>query len=57
MRPSIVSMFIVNNIFNYHIIIKYKKDDNLIKCLKFIDDIYKKNSKVEVELDFNPLKI
>ena len=55
--PSMASMFRVNNIFHYQIIIKYKKDDNLIKCLKFIDDMYKKNSKVDVELDFNPLKI
>ena len=47
------NMFKVNNIFHYQIIIKYKKEDNLINCLKFIDNIYKKNSKVNVEYDFN----
>ena len=55
--PSMASMFRVNNIFHYQIIIKYKKDDNLIKHLKFVDDMYKKNNKIDVELDFNPIKI
>ena len=55
--PSMASMFRINNIFHYQIIIKYRKDDNLINTLRFIDDMYKKNNKVDVELDFNPIKI
>ena len=55
--PSMASMFKVNNIYHYQIIIKYKKDDKLISILKFIDEMYKKNNKIEVELDFNPIKI
>ena len=55
--PSMASMFKVNNVFHYQIIIKYKKDDNLIKSLKYIDDIFKKNNKIDVELDFDPIKI
>ena len=55
--PSMASMFKVNNIYHYQIIIKYRKDDKLISTLKFIDEMYKKNSKVEIELDFNPIKI
>ena len=55
--PSMASMFKVNNIYHYQIIIKYKKDDKLISTLKFIDEMYKKNNKIEVELDFNPIKI
>lgn len=55
--PSMASMFRVNNIFHYQIIIKYRKDDNLIKCLKFIDDMYKKNNKIDIELDFDPIRI
>ena len=55
--PSMASMFKVNNIYHYQIIIKYRKDDKLINTLKFIDEMYKKNSKVEIELDFNPIKI
>ncbi len=55
--PSMASMFRVNNIFHYQIIIKYRKDDNLLKSLRFIDDMYKKDNKINVELDFNPIKL
>ena len=55
--PTTSSMFKINNIFHYQIIIKYKKDNNLLNILKFIDDNYKTNNKIDVELDFNPLKI
>ncbi len=55
--PSMASMFKVNNIYHLEIIIKYRKDDNLKNALKYIDDIYKRNNKVSVEIDFDPLKI
>ena len=55
--PSMASMFKVNNTFHYQIIIKYRKDDKLISALKYIDNIYKSNNKLNVELDFDPLKI
>ena len=55
--PSMASMFKVNNTFHYQIIIKYRKDEKLIPSLKYIDDIYKNNNKLNVELDFDPLKI
>ena len=55
--PSMASMFKVNNTYHYQIIIKYRKDEKLIPSLKYIDDIYKNNNKLNVELDFDPLKI
>ena len=55
--PSMANPFKVNNIYHYQIIIKYRKDDNLIKTLKFIDDMYKQNNKVNVEMDFNPVRL
>lgn len=55
--PSMASAFKVNNVYHYQIIIKYQKDDKLRETLKFIDDMYKSNSKVEVEMDFNPIRI
>ena len=55
--PSMASMFKVNNIYHLEIIIKYRKDDNLKRVLKYIDDIYKTNNKVFVEIDFDPIKI
>ena len=55
--PSMASVFKINNIYHYQIIIKYRKDDKLIDSLKFIDNMYKLNSKIEVEVDFNPIRI
>lgn len=55
--PSMASTFKINNIYHYQIIIKYRKDDKLFDTLKFIDNMYKQNGKVDVELDFNPIKI
>lgn len=55
--PSMASVFKINNIYHYQIIIKYRKDDKLIEILKFIDNMYKQNNKVEVEMDFNPIRI
>lgn len=55
--PSMASMFKINNIFHYQIIIKYQKDSNIMEALKFIDNMYRQNSKVKVEVDFNPIRI
>ena len=55
--PSMASVFKVNNIFHYQIIIKYRKDNNLMSTLKFIDEMYKKNNKINVEVDFSPIRI
>ena len=55
--PSMASIFKINNIYHYQIIIKYRKDDKLMNTLKFIDNMYKQNTKVSVEMDFNPVRI
>ena len=55
--PTMASIFKINNVFHYQIIIKYRKDNNIISSLKFIDNIYKQKNKVEVEIDFNPIRI
>ena len=55
--PTMANMFKVNNIYHYQIIVKYRKDDSLIKALKFIIDTEKKNNKIDVSLDFDPSKI
>lgn len=55
--PSMSSMPKVNNVFNMQIMIKYKKTENIYEALLFIKDRYKKNNKVSVEIDINPLRI
>ncbi len=55
--PSNSSVFRVNNIFRYNIIIKYKKDDDLYEILNKIIEHYKTNSKIKVDIDFNPSQV
>ena len=55
--PTMANMFKVNNIYHYQIIIKYRKDDNLMMMLKFIMDTEKRNNKIDVSIDFDPSKI
>ncbi len=53
--PTTASMFKINNIYRFQIILKYKKDSNLFKTLKDLDEIYMLNNKVNIEIDNNPL--
>lgn len=55
--PTMANMFKVNNIYHYQIIIKYRKDDSLMKVLKFIIDMQARNNKIDVSIDFNPSRI
>lgn len=55
--PSLSNPFKVNNIYHFQIIIKYKDSKILFPILKKIDDIYKTNNKVNIELDVNPIKM
>jgi len=55
--PSTASVFKINNIYNYQCIIKYKKDTRLVQILSEIDNIYKVNNKVDVEIDVDPIRL
>ena len=55
--PSLSNPFKVNNIYHFQIIIKYKDNKILFPMLKNIDDIYKTNNKVNIELDINPIRM
>ncbi len=52
--PSSSGLFKINNIFHYHIILKYKSDSSLYPTLEKIVDHYKSNSKIKIDIDFNP---
>jgi len=47
----------VNNNYNFQVILKYKKDDSLYNALNKIIKIYEGNSKIKVELDFDPINL
>jgi len=55
--PSVSSVFRMNNSYRFNIIIKYKREDNLYKTLEQIIDYYKSNSKVKIDIDFNPNQV
>ena len=55
--PSMGMPFRVNNVYNFNIIIKYKKEENLKKVLRELIDHYKGNYKIKIEISFNPNKI
>ena len=55
--PSIGSNFKVKNIYKFGLIIKYTKDDTVYPYLEKCIEYYKSNSKVSIDIDFNPINI
>ena len=55
--PSTASVFKINNVYRYNIILKYKTFDNLYEVLEKIDEHYKTKSHVYLEIDFEPSQI
>ncbi len=55
--PTPATIFKVNNIYRYGIILKYKNDNNLRDILNKVIEHYKGNSKIKVDIDFNPSQI
>ena len=55
--PTTASMFKINNIYRFQIILKYKKDPNIMKTLKELDELYMLNNKANIEIDNNPLQV
>ena len=52
--PSGSSLFKINNIFRYNIILKYKNDNSLYPVLNKIINHYNSNNKIKLDVDFNP---
>ncbi|MCI9110269.1 MAG: primosomal protein N' [Bacilli bacterium] len=55
--PSAANIPKINNVYYVGIIIKFKKTNEIITALNFVNDKYKTNSKVMVEVDLNPIKL
>ncbi len=55
--PTIANVFKINNVYHYQCVIKYKYDDKLNSVLNKLDEIYKINSKVDVAIDVNPVRM
>ncbi len=52
--PSTCSLYKINNIFRYNIIIKYKNNEGLYNVLEKVIEHYKSNNKIRIDIDFNP---
>lgn len=52
--PSVCNVFRINNTYRFGIIIKYKKEEKLYTVLNDIIEHYKSNSKIKIDIDFNP---
>ena len=55
--PSVASIFRVNNIYRYQILLKYKNETEIYFIIEKIINHYKSQSKVNVDVDFNPLQL
>lgn len=55
--PSMANVLRINNNYNFQVILKYKRDDSLYNVLNDLIKIYEGNSKIKVELDFNPINL
>jgi primosomal protein N' (replication factor Y) len=55
--PTPASMFKLNNVYRFQILIKYKVDPALQKTLRELDEIYMLNNKANIEIDNNPLQV
>ena len=55
--PSIGYAFKVKNVYKFGILIKYKKDSTIYPYLKQCLDYYKSNTKVNIDIDFNPVNV
>ena len=55
--PSISNVFKLNNEYRFNIIIKYKKEDNLYNVLTKLQEHYKNNNHVRIDIDLNPYSI
>jgi primosomal protein N' (replication factor Y) (superfamily II helicase) len=55
--PSFATNPKINNIYYMQIIIKYKKIEEIKESIVFVNNMYKENNKINVDIDINPLRI
>jgi len=52
--PSIPNIMKINDTYRLQIIIKYKKDNMLYNTLIYLDNHYKLNNRIQLDIDFKP---
>lgn len=51
--PTTSNLFRINNIYHFEIMVKYRKDPNLIPTLKELDQLFLINKKVDIDIDLS----
>ena len=51
------NMFKINNIYHFQCIIKYRHDNKLKSILKILNERYKTENKVNVEINVEPTRL
>lgn len=51
--PSPANPFLINGVYNYEVLIKYRKDSQLIKTLEELDKIYTIMPKISLDIDLS----
>ena len=52
--PTTCSVFKLNGLYRFGIIIKYKKEEHIDEVLKLLIDHYKNNRNIKIDIDINP---
>lgn len=52
--PTTCSVFKLNGLYRFGIIIKYKKEEHIDEVLKLLIDHYKNNRNIKIDIDVNP---
>lgn len=52
--PSIPNVMKIHDTYRLQIIIKYKQDNMLYNTLKYLDNHYKLNNRIQLDIDFRP---
>ncbi len=55
--PSVASVFRINNIYRFQIVLKYKNEEIIRPILKELIEHYQSNSKIKIDIDFDCLHI
>ncbi len=55
--PTPAANFRVNNVYRFQIILKYKKEPNLLQTLQELDHLFLLNNQAFLEIDLNPVTL
>ena len=55
--PSVPNVMKIHDTYRLQIIIKYKQDNMLYEALKYLDNHYKLNNRIQLDIDFKPISL